>query len=151
MAARSPAHRTLSPVRIYCLTSRLPEIGCSDLTLGSTEKHFKDFAAALPPSVPRAHARPRLLSPVPGAESCPLTLRSPLPTPLPLRLRAPHPLTYDGRTIQRKTQIKKHELLRKPFHEEFMLFVQTERKRTIIKMTKGHIASDFSLLPNDTI
>lgn len=60
-------------------------------------------------------------------------------------------LTYDGRTIQRKTQIKKHELLRKPFHEEFMLFVQTERKRTIIKMTKGHIASDFSLLPNDTI
>lgn len=39
---RARAHRTRSPIRIYCLTSRLPEIGCSDVTLGSTgEKLFK--------------------------------------------------------------------------------------------------------------
>lgn len=38
VAARSRAHLTLSPIRIYCLTSRLPEIGCSDLTLGSTAR-----------------------------------------------------------------------------------------------------------------
>lgn len=47
MAAHSPAHLVLSPIRICCLTSRLPQIGCSDLTQGSTgeKKLLKDFAA----------------------------------------------------------------------------------------------------------
>lgn len=47
VAAHSPAHLELSPIRICCLTSRLPQIGCSDLTQGSTreKKLLKDFAA----------------------------------------------------------------------------------------------------------
>lgn len=47
VAAHSPAHLELSPIRICCLTSRLLQIGCSDLTQGSTgeKKLLKDFAA----------------------------------------------------------------------------------------------------------
>lgn len=47
VAAHSRAHLKLSPIRICCLTSRLPQIGCSDLTQGSTgeKKLLKDFAA----------------------------------------------------------------------------------------------------------
>lgn len=59
-------------------------------------------------------------------------------------------LIYDKRTIQRKTQMKQHKI------SEILLGVQVicsklKEKETVIKMTNGYIASDFSLLPNDTI
>lgn len=60
-------------------------------------------------------------------------------------------LMYDERTIQTETQIKKHKIA-----ESFLmgsssyLFILKE-KEAVIKMTKGYIASDFSLLLNDTI
>lgn len=62
-------------------------------------------------------------------------------------------MIYGERTIQREreTQIKN---FRSAFDGEFKLSVQIERKekkKTAITMTKGYIASDFSLLPNDTI
>lgn len=40
---------------------------------------------------------------------------------------------------------------RKSFDWELELSVQIEGKETVIKMTKGYVTSDFSLLPNDTI
>lgn len=61
-------------------------------------------------------------------------------------------MIYGERTIQREreTQIKN---FRSAFDGEFKLSVQIERKekKAAITMTKGYIASDFSLLPNDTI
>lgn len=100
--ASSPAHLKLSPIRICCLTSRLPQIGCSDLTHGSTreKKLLKDFAAGAAserpaltivlfplrgsaPVAPRPHPATPLLS------QGTLTLRSPPPSPTPHPIPAP--------------------------------------------------------------
>lgn len=94
VAAHSPAHLELSPIRICCLTSRLPQIGCSDLTQGSTgeKKLLKDFAAGLPLSVQRSRSSsptlaglapvaPQLHPATPRLSQGTLTLNSPCPSP----------------------------------------------------------------------
>lgn len=91
-----PAHLKLSPIRICCLTSRLSQIGCSDLTHGSTgeKKLLKDFAAGAASERPAltivlSHPRgsapvvPRLHPATPRLSQGTLTLRSPRPSPTP--------------------------------------------------------------------
>lgn len=117
VVARFRAHLKLSPIRICCLTSRLPQIGCSDLTHGSTgaKKLLKDFAAGAASerpaltivlSYPRRSApvAPRLHPATPRLSQGTLTLSSPRPSPTlhpnsrPLLATAPGwgPLPFSG-------------------------------------------------------
>lgn len=60
-------------------------------------------------------------------------------------------LIYDERTIQRETQIKKHRISESLLVESSSYLFKLKEIEIVIKMTKGYMASDFSLLPNDTI
>lgn len=99
VAAHFRAHLKLSPIRIYCLTSRLPDwLFRSDTRFHRERNFLKTLQPGLPLSVPRAHTALAHSRRVPGRHPLrrrlgepPLTLRGPRPSPLPSRPRAPHP------------------------------------------------------------
>ncbi|XP_055108576.2 latent-transforming growth factor beta-binding protein 1 isoform X5 [Symphalangus syndactylus] len=111
VAARLRAPRTPSPIRICRLTSRLPEIGCSGLTLGATgEKLLKDFAAGAASECPArsrslsatlaGRADPHLARPAPLAP--PRSPGSALPTPTPSPCSQPQSAGVWGRSAARR-------------------------------------------------
>lgn len=99
VAARFRAHLTLSPIRIYCLTSRLPDwLFRSDTRFHGERNFLKTLQPGLPLSVPRAHTALAHSRRVPGGHPLSprlgeptLTLRGPRPSPPDPALPTPTP------------------------------------------------------------